>query len=431
MRFTQAYVSHPVCSPSRAGLLTGRNQVRHGWEFNPAGRDTKTGLSLEERTIADRLSEQGYRTGMVGKWHLGHQKVHHPMSRGFDEFFGILEGGSIFIDSRLPGVENGGFPGRPGPTERFNKVLRGFDEVAVERYLTDVFTDEAVAFIERQSKTEAPFFLYLSHTTPHTPLQATARYLEPYRHIEDQRRRVYAAMVASLDESIRRVVQTLKERKIYDNTLIVFSSDNGCAGYIGGACSNGELFGYKRYHHEGGVRVPMTLSWPNRVPSGAEFDHPVSTLDLMATFTSAAGTKIATEDSVDLLPFLEQTKTAPPHESLFWRSGPTRAVRHGRYKLIELKRTEFRPDDLDTARRIQPPASGVFPVDAPLGKLTVLYDIEADPGESMNIAPDHPDLVARLQQDLDRWEEGLAKPLLLPVRSTLAEVDGVWVQLLF
>ncbi len=255
--FTDGYVSHPVCSPSRAGLMTGRYQQRHGWEFNPAGRDVNAGMSLDEATLADRLKVLGYRTGMVGKWHLGHQEPHHPMSRGFDEYFGVLEGGSIFIDSRLPGVEYGSRRGEEGPTERRNKVLRGFEEEKVERYLTDVFTDEAVEFIERSAAGDEPFFLYLSHTTPHTPLQATAEYLEGYRHIEDQRTRVYAAMVASLDESVRRVVETLKAQGVYENTLIAFASDNGCAGYIGNACSNGPLFGFKRYHHEGGVGHPQ------------------------------------------------------------------------------------------------------------------------------------------------------------------------------
>ena len=429
--FTAGYVSHPVCSPSRAGLITGRHQQRHGWEFNPAGRDVDAGMSLEEATLADRLKALGYRTGMVGKWHLGHQEPHHPMSRGFDEYFGVLEGGSVFIDSSLPGVEYGSIRGEDGPTARRNKVLRGFEEEKVERYLTDVFTDEATDFIERSAAGEEPFFLFLSHTTPHTPLQATAEYLDGYRHIEDQRTRVYAAMVASLDESVRRVVETLEAQGVVENTLIAFASDNGCAGYIGHACSNGPLFGFKRYHHEGGVRVPFIFSWPAGIEGGQTFDHPVSTLDYLATFTAAAGDEAKTEDSVNLLPHLTGEAEGAPHDHLYWRAGANVAIRDGQYKLIKLNRTELRPDDLRRDGRLQPPEGG-WPTDSPHGQVTLLYDLDADIGELNNLAAERPDVVARLEAALDSWRGTLSAETILPgVRSTITQIDGEWVQLVF
>ena len=428
VRAAEGYVSHPVCSPSRAGLLTGRYQARHGWEFNPAGRDVRNGMSTAESTFADALKELGYATGMVGKWHLGYEREHHPMSRGFDEYFGVLAGGSIFIDSRTPGTETVG----PPLTERPERaaVYRGFEQVEVEQYLTDAFTDEAVAFIHRHR--DEPFFLYLSHTTPHTPLQATERYLEPYRHIEDPATRVYAAMVGSLDESVARVVAKLREIGQYENTLIAFLSDNGCAGYIGHACSNAPFAGFKRYHQEGGIRIPFILSWPAGLPAGAVYEHPVISLDLLATFTGAAGSARTTEDSVDLLPYLAGDQAGRPHEHLFWRSGPNMAIRDERWKLIRYRLTDFTRDDLDETGRLTPPAEG-WPTDAPLGHVTMLYDLNADPGETVNLASEHPDVVERLTARHAEWVETLpTEPAILPaVRSTLVEVDGETVQLIF
>ena len=339
VRFTQGYVSHPVCSPSRAGLLTGRYQQRHGWEFNPAGRDINAGLDLEQTTIADALKSQGYATGMIDKWHLGQQKAHHPMSRGFDEYFGVLAGGSQFFD-KLP--DGGSYALRSGvPVSRtpYNAVYRGRERVQVDGYLTDVFTEEAVSFIDRHA--DEPFFLYLSHTTPHTPLQATKRYLDRYAHVQDKATRVYAAMVSSLDDSVAQVVAKLKQIGQYENTIIAFLSDNGCAGYIGNAGSNGILAGYKRYHLEGGIRIPYILSWPKKFPSNSIYDEAVISLDLMSTFTAAAGQEVETEDSVNLIPYITGERSDSPHEFLYWRADPTQAIRDDRWKMIKFKRTEF------------------------------------------------------------------------------------------
>ncbi len=427
VRFTQGYVSHPVCSPSRAGLLTGRYQQRHGWEFNPAGRDARTGMSLDERTLADELKALGYATGMVGKWHLGKQRPHHPMSRGFDEYFGVLDGGSTFIDPSVPGVEFGAIRGQAPPAPRRNKI-RGFEPVEVEDYLTDVFTDEAVDFIERQGND--PFFLYLSHTAPHTPLQATKEYLDRYRHVTDQRTRVYAAMVASLDDSVGQIVETLKASGQYENTLIVFMSDNGCAGYILGACSNAPLGGFKRFHQEGGIRIPFIMSWPGVLPAGEESAVPIISLDLLATFTAAAGEMVSTEDSVDLVPFLRGERAGVPHEFLYWRSGPTLAIRDGRWKLIKYNKTDFNAADLNATGRLTPPDGG-WPLDSPHGQITLLYDLEADPGETNNLTGEQPEVVDRLVAEVERWTAELTEPIQPPIRSTLTVVDGETVQLVF
>jgi len=427
VRFTQGYVSHPVCSPSRAGLLTGRYQQRHGWEFNPAGRDVQNGMSVEERTFADALKANGYATGMVGKWHLGYQGRHHPLNRGFDEYFGVLAGGSIFIDPNTAGVESlGQIPSERPPLYR---IYRGFEESKVEGYLTDVFTDEAVDFIDKHKN--GPFFLYLSHTTPHTPLQATKKYLQQYRHIEDKATRVYAAMVSSLDTSVAAIVSKLKEIGQYDNTLIVFLSDNGCAGYIGNACSNAPYAGFKRYHQEGGIRVPFIVSWPDRLRGGSIFDDPVISLDLLATFTAASGRQHNTEDSVNLIPFLTGERHDTPHDYLYWRAGPTVAIRDDRWKLIKYNKTPLTRADLRSDGRLQPPDGG-WPSTSPHGQITLLYDLENDPGEQNNLAESYPEIVSRLEAAHARWAKDLLDEPTLPAqRSTLTEMHGETVQLIF
>jgi arylsulfatase A-like enzyme len=428
VRFTNGYVTHPVCSPSRAGLITGRYQQRHGWEFNPAGRDVDSGMDVRETTLADALQKLGYSTGMVGKWHLGFRGDHHPLQRGFEEFYGVLAGGSIFIDSEADGVESVGR--RVSKRSAYNSIYRDHERVEVTDYLTDVFTNEAVDFIERHQG--APFFLYLSHTTPHTPLQATRRYLDRYRHIENPAERIYSAMVSSLDDSVGALVSKLKQVGEYDNTLIVFLSDNGCAGYIG-VCSNAPHSGFKRYHQEGGIRVPYIISWPDSLPAGHVYEHPVISLDLMATLTAAGGSEATTEDSVNLLPFISSRTLTNlvPHEYLYWRSGPTAAVRHGQWKLINYQKSVYTADDLGRDGRLVPPASG-WPNAAPAGMITLLYDLANDPAEQVNLAGKHPEIVEQLKGAHDGWAAELReKPILPGFRSTLADMHGETVQLVF
>lgn len=430
VRFTQGYVSHPVCSPSRAGLMTGRYQQRHGWEFNPARRDDAAGMDIEQHTIADELKSQGYATGMIGKWHLGQQEEHHPLSRGFDEYFGVLAGGSQFFETLPPGAEYAR-NGAPQTRSPYNGVYRGRERIQVDEYLTDVFTDEALQFIDNHA--DEPFFLYLSHTTPHTPLQATKSYLDRYGHIQNMATRVYAAMVSSLDDSVGKVVEKLKEIGQYENTVIAFLSDNGCAGYIGNACSNGELAGFKRFHQEGGIRIPFILSWPTTLAGNQVLDMPVISLDLMATFTAAAGQSVTTEDSVNLIPYLQGARTGNPHDYLYWRSGPTKVIRDERWKLIMYKRSNFGEETLDSSGRLPPPENG-WPTNAPLGHQVLLYDLENDPGESTNLSSQFPDVVARLEATFEEWNAQLppADDAILPgLRSVITEIEGDEVQLIF
>lgn len=428
VRLTDGYVSAAVCSPSRAGFYTGRHQQRHGFEYNIAGRDTDRGMSIAESTIAEMMREQSYTTGLIGKWHLGKAEQHHPLSRGFDEYFGMLAGGSIYIDSRIEGVES--WPRRNAPTRRTeaNAIFDGREQVQVNRYLTDVFRERAVDFIERHQ--DEPFFLMLTPNAPHTPLQATQEYLRRYRHIEKDSTRIYAAMVAAVDDYVGAVTAKLVELGLEENTLFVFLSDNGCAGYIDDCCSNGPLRGNKRYYWDGGIRVPFIAKWPAFLPEGTTYSEPVVSLDLYATIAAAVGSPATAEDSVNLLPHLRGERRRPPHDVLFWRANPNVAVRKGQWKLWKVNKTDMNLSavtDLAASRLPMQP----WPQDSPHGQLTLLYDLSQDIGERENLAADHPDVVAELERHLADWDSEMGEPAWPALRSTLDEIEGQVVQLFF
>ncbi len=428
IRVTDGYVSAAVCSPSRAGLYTGTYQSRFGYEFNTSGRDTVVGLPTDQRTMADMLRSAGYATGLIGKWHLGKSEQHHPLRRGFDEYFGHLSGGSTYIDSRKEGVES--WPTQNAPTERpaTSAIFEGFEEVEVEEYLTDVFADKAVDFIRRH-KSER-FFLMLTPNAPHTPLQATKEYVERYVDVEPAGRRIFAAMVSSVDDYVGDVIAELRAHGLEDNTLIVFFSDNGCVKYLSqDMCSNDPLSGSKRFHLEGGIRVPFIFSWPAALPAGTTYSQPVISLDLFATFAAAAGSGETAPDSVNLLPYLRGENSDPPHEFLFWRAKPNVAVRWGHWKLWKVNRSDRTFDDLTLGGRRLPQVD--YPGDSPTGQLTVLYDLSKDIGEHKDVADDHPEIVERLEAELETWNSQLVEPLWPSNRSTLHELDGQMVQLFF
>lgn len=261
VRFTNGYVTASICSPSRAALMTGRYQARFGHDFNPTMRDPDVAsLPRAEKTIAERMRAAGYRTGLIGKWHLGLEGEYHPLSRGFDEFWGYNSQAG-FIQKEQPGDERLSLPGQPA--ERKNRYWRGRAPVEDDGYLTEVTTPEALGFIDRNQS--QPFFLLVMHHAPHVPLEATKPYLDRVRSIGDKGRRVYAAMVAAMDEGVGAIVARLDELKLARQTLVVFLSDNGCASYVNGACTNAPLNGFKRDQLEGGVRVPMIARWPGKV----------------------------------------------------------------------------------------------------------------------------------------------------------------------
>jgi arylsulfatase A-like enzyme len=376
VRCTNGYVSGPYCSPTRAGLLTGRYQTRFGHEFNAGGAGT--GLPVSETTIADRLKAAGYATGLVGKWHLGGEAKYHPQERGFDEFYGFLEGSHDYFKDA--------------------GILRETQPVEEKEYLTDAFGREAEAFIERHQG--QPWFLYLAFNAVHTPMQVDDPRLAKFANISDKRRRTYAAMMSAMDDAIGRVRKKVADAGLEQNTLVCFVSDNGgptMPGVTVNGSINKPLRGSKRTTLEGGVRVPFVVTFPGKLKPGV-YEKPVIQLDLNATALAAAGIKIEPDwklDGVDLLPHLTATNAAVPHETLYWRFGQQMAIRDGDYKLV---RYDTNADTL-TGEGGQP----VSPAK--------LYRLSEDLGEAKDLAAMLPGKVKELQAKWDAWNHGNVAPL--------------------
>lgn len=324
VRFTNAYVSHPYCSPSRAGLLTGRYQHRFGHVHNPKFRAGE-GLPLSETLLPEALADAGYASGIVGKWHLGDAPRFHPLERGFDEFFGLLGGGHDYFKSA--GADAG---------EYLIPLEAHGEPIPVQGYLTEQLTDAALDFVRRHA--ENPFFLYLAYNAPHGPLQAPPELLDRVNSIGDPRRQTYAAMVTSLDDGVGDVLALLEELGISEGTMVFFLSDNG-GPTPANASDNAPLRATKGTVYEGGVRVPFVLAWPSHLPAGSTYDAPVSALDIFPTTLAAAGIEVpANLDGVNLVPYLLGAESAPPHEQLFWHSdeGGQFATRTAEHKLVRV-----------------------------------------------------------------------------------------------
>jgi arylsulfatase A-like enzyme len=387
IRFTDAYVSGPYCSPTRAGLMTGRYPQRFGHEFNPDG-SPGYGLPLDQTTMADRLKAAGYRTALFGKWHLGSAPRLHPMERGFDEFFGFLGGQHSYFEA-MPAAGGPVFDGRK-PAEKMG-------------YLTEEFAGRAVAFIERNRS--RPFFLYLAFNAVHTPMEATDMYLARFTNIADERRRTYAAMLSAMDDGIGQTIAALRKAALEENTLIFFFSDNGGPTMptttVNGS-SNAPLRGSKRQTWEGGIRVPFVISWKGHLAAGTADSRPIIQLDVLPTALAAAGVESQPDwklDGVDLLPFLTGKASGTPHESLYWRLGGMMAIRKGDWKLVKTREGPLR--DVDPA------------VLSDLSSAE-LYNLEDDIGETKNLAPAHPDKVKELAEAWQRWNKELVRPLWPP-----------------
>ncbi|HXT60503.1 MAG TPA: sulfatase [Pirellulales bacterium] len=403
VRFTAGYVTAPNCSPSRAGLLTGRYGTRFGHEFNPIGaknEEPQYGLPLGETTLAEVLRDAGYVTGAIGKWHLGGAAKYHPQRRGFDSFFGFMHEGHFYAPAPWTGLATmlrrrtlpGGGLGRRtfgdvtystqmgGNEPEYdanNPLVRDGQPEAEAAYLTDAFTREAVAFIDRQR--DKPFFLYVAYNAVHSPLQAADAYFKKFASIDDVQRRIFAAMLANLDDGVGAILARLESARLENDTLVFFLSDNG-GPTRELTSSNRPLRGEKGSVYEGGIRVPFMVRWPRHLPAGTVCDEPVSSTDAFATAAAVAGARLPegrTLDGVDLIPYLTGEAPGRPHETLYWRQGRNTAVRMGDWKLL---------------RHGRGAADGDWE----------LYDLARDVGEARNLADVEP---RRRQKLLGIWQK--------------------------
>lgn len=439
--FTNGYAANAVCAPSRASIMTGRYATRFGFEFTPFFKAGVTifrwmdelnpssvpqlldpenaknmkpmgelGMPNSEVTIAELLKQQGYYSAHIGKWHLGSVGDMVPLKQGFDDSL-YLKGG-LYLPEDHPQVVNAkvsddridrmvwatgrysvNFNGMGEPNEQFKP--RG--------YVTDYYTDEAVKVIEHNR--HRPFFLYLAHWGIHNPLQASREDYEALSHIKDHRLRVYSAMIRAVDRSVQRVTQALEDNGLSDNTLIIFTSDNGGAGYIGLPDVNKPYRGWKLNHFEGGTHVPFMAKWPAQINAGSIMEAPIHHNDIYSTIAAAAGAQLPQDrkiDGVDLLPYIRNDIEGVPHQTLFWREGHQQTVLHKGWKLIRAEQPHL---------------------PQPAAKAKWLFNLAMDPTEQVNLATDNLDKVAELEGLLAAHNAEQAEPLWPSVFNSPQLID--------
>ena len=394
VRFTDGYVTGAVCSPSRAALMTGRHQLRVGVpDWIPPGQ---RGMDTTVPTVAEYLRKSGYRTALVGKWHLGEQDECHPLNRGFDEFFGFLGGGRSYWPQTPASAQYGG--------ERYLQLLRGREPATETEYLTFAFGREAVDFISRQRGQTQPFFLYLAFNAVHDPMEAPDDYLRRFSAIEDKGRRTYAGMLSAMDDAIGRVLKAVREAGIEKDTLVCFISDNGgpITRNAPNHSRNTPLRGGKGETWEGGIRVPFFMQWSGHLKPGATFGEPVTQMDLTATVLALAGAKPDSKwplDGVNLMPFLTtKNKGGQPHAALCWEYGPQWAIREGQWKLTY-----------------------AFPSRDAKTPILGLYNLRADMGEAKDLSSTQPGRVKHMQATWAAWRKDVG---VAPAASEAKAIRG-------
>ena len=438
--FTNGYAANAVCAPSRASIMTGRYSTRFGFEFTPIFKvgpylfkwmqeldpgplpvyiDTDLAASMpsmeylgmpqSEITIAELLKEAGYYTAHIGKWHLGGMKGMRPEDQGFDD--SLYMKGILYMEEDDPDVLNAKRPDEAiermvWASGQYSAQFNGGPAFKPDGYLTDYYTNEALKVIENNQ--HRPFFLYLAHWGIHNPLQAWREDYEALSHIEDHHLRVYAAMIRSVDRSVRLVTEKLEELGLAENTLILMTADNGGARYIQLPDVNKPYRGWKLTHFEGGTHVPFMAKWPARIKAGTTMEASVHHNDLFATIAAAAGAALPDDrkiDGVDLMPFVTGDAEGEPHETLFWRQGHQQAVQYGGWKLIRAARPDHR----------------------------WLFNLKEDPTEKYNIASSNPEKVAELEALLAAhnaeqveplWPSVLDSPELIDKTGGIPYVEG-------
>ena len=391
VKFTNGYTPYPVCSPSRAGFITGRYQQRFGYERNAQYRpnDPNMGLPQTEKTIPEVIGQVGYTSGIIGKWHLGAHISNHPLNRGFNFFYGHLGGGHRYFPEELTIKDSYSISDEPLSYKTW--IMRDHNPEKTDEYLTDEFSNEAVNFVKKNK--QGPFFLYLAYNAPHGPLQATQKYLNRFNHIKDTRRKTYAAMVSAVDDGIGRILDKLESLEIVDNTIIFFFSDNGGPESKNGS-NNGPLREGKSSIYEGGNRVPFAMQWTGEI-SQMVYDYPISSLDILPTIAELTNAPIEAKnplDGVNIIPFLKGLKRGRPHNTLYVRKfdNDLYSIRDGDMKLVTKEKNTIKE----------------------------LYNLDQDIGEENNLADFFPKEVQRLDSILQAWDSKLIDPIFLGLIHT-------------